>query len=181
MTRAPGQGSYEIGRSTGTCAATGRALSPGDPIVTALVEHPDAEGFSRLDFTDVAWAAGSRPEPPASLYGFWRTVVPEPNAPSGPVIDAEGLLGLFEQLAEAEDPDRVALRYLITLVLVRKRELALDRVDRSGPTPVLLVRPKGVAHREDEPMPVAEPPPEADLSAILDQLGEALQLDTDGL
>lgn len=182
MTRAAGQGSgYEIGRATGVCAASGEALSPGDAIVAALIEHPENDGFARLDFSFDAWSGGARPEPPAVLFGFWKAVVPEPNAPTGPVIDAEGLLGLFEQLAEADDPDRIALRYLIALVLVRKRELVLDRVDRSGAEPVLLVRPKGAAHREDEPTLVPEPPANVDVAAILDQLGDALQLDADGL
>jgi len=178
-----GQGSsgYEIGRCTGTCAASGVALSPGDPIVVALIEGDDGEGFARLDFAAETWNAGARPAPPARLFGSWRSTVPEPNAPTGPVIDAEGLMGMFEQLAEIdpdEHADAVALRYLITLVLVRKRELVLDRVDRDASPPELLVRPKGVAHREDEPTRVREPAPGADLSGILDQLGDALQLDT---
>ncbi|MEM7754460.1 MAG: hypothetical protein AAF297_02375 [Planctomycetota bacterium] len=182
MTRATGN--YEIGRATNTCAATGNALEPGDAIVAALVEHPESDGFMRTDFALAAWDDGARPAKPARLFGFWRTTVPEPNAKVGPVIDAEGLLGLFEQLAESDpdaDTDRIALRYLITLVLVRKRELVLDRVERTADRPVLLVRPKGVAHREDPPMEVFEPAPGTDLSPILDQLGEALNLDTDGL
>ena len=185
MTKAVGQGSYEIGRTTGRCAATDEPLSPGDPIVAALVEAQDSEGFARLDFALDAWAGGARPPASARVFGFWRTVVAEPNANKRPAIDAEGLLGLFEQLADDEvetvSPERSALRYLIALVLVRKRELVLDRVDRDGDVPVLLVRPKGVAHREDPPTRVPEPGAGVEVEPLLEQLGEALNLDTDGL
>jgi hypothetical protein len=52
MSRAPG--SFQLGRFTASCAADGRALVPGEPIVATLCDAPvgDESGheFVRRDF-----------------------------------------------------------------------------------------------------------------------------------
>jgi hypothetical protein len=175
-----GGSGYEIGRAAAVCAVTGRALGPGDPIVAALVDHPESDGFVRVDLCADAWADGQRPGPAESVFGFWRTHVPEPNAKKGLVIDATGLLDLFEQLAEAEDDTRLTLRFLVALTLVRRRELVYEGVDRSGGRPVLLVRHKGVAGREGEPMRVTEPGLDEEmLRGTLAAFGKALNLEAE--
>lgn len=130
----------EIAKPTGKCAASGVEIVPGDAYVATLVTRPGEERLERLDFALDAWSSGERPEPPLGVIGSWRTTMPEPNAAPRPLIDDDALVDLFEQLGEADDTRRLAFRYILALILIRKRLLRLEGSD--GGT--LLVRPKGV-------------------------------------
>jgi len=116
---------YEIGRFTGVCAATGEVLEPGAACVATLAEaiHEDgspAEGFVRQDFTPAAWEAGHRPE---RLFSFWRTAVPHPDAPKRLAVDEGVLIDLLTRLEGDERPTRLAFRFVVALILLRKRQL----------------------------------------------------------
>ncbi|MEM1329302.1 MAG: hypothetical protein AAGG07_01945 [Planctomycetota bacterium] len=134
---------YETGTPSGVCAHSGDALAVGSLFVASLFELEDGT-LARSDYGLNAWSDGARPAPPERLIGFWRSVVPEPNAKRSPVVAAGELMELFEQLGEADDPKRLAFRYFVCLMLVRKRSLTLeDSVTHDGDE-VLLVRPRGV-------------------------------------
>lgn len=157
-----GQGSlYEIGRSTGVCAATGRELSPGEPIVVALVEREGAEGFDRVEFGAESWDGPRRMSDGRRIFAHWKTVVNEPNSKARLLIDDESLIDMFDQLCEGageegEARSRAALRYLLALVLCRKKLLVMDgaRGERDGEPGGILVRRKG---EEGPPTFVADP------------------------
>ena len=86
MSRVPG--SFQLGRFTASCAADGRALVPGEPIVATLCDAPEGDEsgheFVRRDFAVDAWSAGSRP---AGLVCFWRTTAPEPDQKRRLLVD----------------------------------------------------------------------------------------------
>lgn len=157
-----GQGSlWEIGRSTGVCAATGRELAPGEPIVVALVEREGSEGFDRAEFGESDWRAARRLDDGRRVFAHWRTTLGEPNSKARLLIDDESLLDMFEQLCEGageegEERSRSALRYLLALVLCRKRLLVMDgaRSNGEGEPGGILVRRKG---EEGPPTFVADP------------------------
>lgn len=167
---------YEIGRIADRCSATGAPFAPGDPYVAALVESEDGEQFERRDFAPSAWDAG--PKPPR-LLAHWRGTTPTPDKVNKPVIDAPSLIALFEQLEGTEDPKRQAFRYVLALLLLRKRLLTpAGSVDASPSRPAaLLVRPKGSAP-EDPPMSVIDPAmDDATIAEITEQLRTLLRLD----
>ena len=128
---------YEVGRLGLVCEATGEALSPGAGFVACLSEGEDG-ALVRHDFSVGAWEAGSRP---AGHFAFWRGVVPTPSKSTTPVLNLESLMDLFEQLGESTDPKRQALRSIIALILIRKRQLQVVS-QRDG---VTLVRERGAA------------------------------------
>jgi hypothetical protein len=137
--------SGEIARPTGRCAATGESIEPGARYVATLVQPEGSEALERLDFGAEVWEAGARPAPSRTLFGFWRATMPEPSAKKRhPLIADDELLDLFEQIGEAADERRTAFRYVLALLLIRKRVLRYEGA-RTGPEPVILVRPKGVA------------------------------------
>lgn len=121
-----GSNPYHVSRPTRLCAATGRDIASGEQYVATLVEVPGEEELSRLDFSEEAWTAGARPQPPHMLFGFWRSVLDEDSKPERPLLEDDELLDLFEQLAETQDPKRLAFRYLLTLALIRKRLLIYE-------------------------------------------------------
>jgi hypothetical protein len=167
--------SYELGRAAQVCAHTGDPLQPGDPIVVALAEHETDDAFDRFDYSRAAWDAGARPP---RLFAWWSAEVPEPGHKPGPLVDSGALGGLFDSLADAEDPRRLAFRHMIALMLIRKRELvhAGSRPGAGDEPSVLLVRRKG----EDagaEPIEVVEPPKDPELlRAVTEQLAEIVSV-----
>ena len=129
---------YDIQRPTGQCAFTGRKLEPGEPYIAALVEFdPEAVpaaatgraaaaaalGMRRLDISIQAWDQGQRPP---RLFSFWRSIVPQPNQKKKLFVDDEVLLNLFRRLDEAVGPERQAFRFVLGLILMRKRLLRYD-------------------------------------------------------
>jgi len=176
---------YELGRPRGTCAATGEALPPGSPCVTALCEAADpAEAdagtpfglfLRRLDFALPAWESGIRPP---GLYCFWRSTMPEPGGARRLLVDDEALVDLFLRLEGDERPARVAFRFVLMLLLIRKRLLAVTdrRTEPDGTGSEgewWLVRPRGT---DGEPVRVRNPRlGDDDVREIAEQLGEVLQ------
>lgn len=132
-----GRTGYSISKPTGTCAASGRALAVGEEFVATLLER-DAS-YVREDYSVAAWEEGSRPS--GAIVGVWRSVVVADDARKRRLIAGDELMDLFEQLAETEDAGRLAFRYVLTLILIRKK-LVMYEGTRDG---VVLVRPKGVA------------------------------------
>jgi len=167
---------FDLGRRSDCCAATGTPLKPGDAVVTALFERPGDEVLDRRDYLEAAWTELPRPE---GLFAFWRGVVPDPGAPKSRLIDGASMMSIFEQLEGATEPRRIAFRYLLALVLVRRRLLTLvGSTPARGEDPtLLLVRPKGVAP-EEPPIEVVDPlMDEATIADATEQLQSILKAD----
>ncbi|MDA0818038.1 MAG: hypothetical protein O2946_10805 [Planctomycetota bacterium] len=116
---------YRIHKPQPRCASTDRPLTAGEPFYSALVRQNG--GIIRLDLAADAWQG-----PPESSLAWWRSTMPAENAkPTLAPVDA--LLDLLEQL-EGNQTD-AALRYLLALVLVRRRVLKIidaSEVDEAG-------------------------------------------------
>jgi hypothetical protein len=127
---------YDIARPTGQCAHSGRVLQPGEAYIAALVEldstasPPSAGssaanvlGFKRLDFSLEAWDQGHRPP---QLFGHWKTTVPLPNHKRKVFVDDDVLMNLLRRLADTDQPQRLAFRFVLALILMRKKLLRYD-------------------------------------------------------
>ncbi|MFM8224174.1 MAG: hypothetical protein ACKOJF_35180 [Planctomycetaceae bacterium] len=118
---------YDIRPIGRKCAATGADLVPGSVCHSVLVER---EGkLIRLDYSESGW-----PGPPRDAVGIWRGVVPPTAEPRREPLDSAVLLRCFEQLLEEGDPGREGLRYVLALILVKKRRLRIEgsRTDVDG-------------------------------------------------
>ena len=119
-----------VSRPTGVCASTGESLAMNEPAMATLCEREEDEGFDRLDYSIAAWDTGDRPD---RLFSYWRYIVPDSNKKQEIGIDDAVLADLFERLADDERPQRIAFRYILALVLLRKRKLKLvGREDAAG-------------------------------------------------
>jgi len=112
---------YEIQRSTRHCAATGRELAPGEEFYSVLV----AEGaeWKRLDYCLEAWSAA-----PSGAIACWKSQVPHPNARRMHWAPNDVMVQFFEEL-EAQ-PDRQDMRYVLALLLVRRRVMRIEETER---------------------------------------------------
>lgn len=161
---------YETGRVSERCAHSGELFNPGDAYIAALFENESGDGFERRDYRPDAW---ERMERRPRLFAHWRGVVATPEKQSKPMIDAASLLGLFEQLGESAAPKQVAFRYVLALILLRKRALA-----PAGNEPgALLVRARGAAP-EEAPVRVVDPAmDDAMVAEITEQLRVLLRME----
>ncbi|MEO0484266.1 MAG: hypothetical protein AAF138_11655 [Planctomycetota bacterium] len=146
---------YQIARADGHCAATGAELPPHAPIVVVLLEAPGDERLTRLEFAADAWDSGARPEtgPDEGVFATWRTVRPDPTAKTDPFVDAGSLMELFESLAGADDRRRRVFRYVLALLLMRKKELVYEG-QQAGE---LILRRRGPKDQEREVYRVTDP------------------------
>ncbi len=128
------QSNYDVQRPSGVCHATGHTLEPGDACYSCLVDIPaeqreagDQLGMKRLDVSDKAWGDGYRPP---HLFSFWKTQIPEANEKKKLFVDDAVLLNLLRRLEDATEPQRLAFRYVVALILMRKKLLRYDRTEK---------------------------------------------------
>lgn len=114
-----------------TCAATGAALRGGEICWSVLVER---EGrLVRMDYSAEAWNG-----PPPDAIGHWSCIVPDAAESSRPrVMDADSLFDYFQQLEESPNVVQQQYRYVLALLLLRKRRLVLEDVVDIDDRPVM--------------------------------------------
>jgi hypothetical protein len=161
-----------VSKPTGICASTGEVLLQKQQAIATLCEREEDEGFDRFDYSVDAWEKGERP---CRLFSHWRYIVPEEGKKDKISIDDTVLADLFERLADDERPSRIAFRYILALVLLRKRKLKLVGREDSENGEVWLLQHKGV---EGDPLKVKNPGiSEEEIQDLSEQLGEILQGD----
>ena len=168
---------WDIGRYSGQCAATGAPLLPGSPCIVALVEREDdlSAPLVRLDYSQSGWDSPLRPkEGPGGVIAFWRTQVAGVNEKRRGFADDQTLLDLFDRLGSDERPHRVRFRFVLMLLLVRKRLLRVTATQSEQGTETWMVLARGAAEGE-LPTPVVNPKlDEAATREVTEQLGEVL-------
>jgi len=166
---------YNIGTSTRTCHVCGREFGVGDAYYSAVVEAaPESEEmFVRWDFCPDCWT------PDADAYfSFWKTRVPEPppDRTSGPrLVDQTRLMQMFEHLSEADQDQARRFRYVLALVLMRKKRLRLvsSRRVAVGRREELTLRETGTERRHVIACPVLS---EDEIRSVTDRLGDILDM-----
>ena len=114
---------YEIHRCTRRCAATNRELAEGETVYS-LVRLEGAE-LKREDFSAEAWTG-----PPEDALGWWRSRIPTRSETKARLAPNDVLLKLFRDLEDM--PDKQDMRYVLALLLVRRRILRMDEVDQAA-------------------------------------------------
>jgi len=119
---------YNIAKTTGQCCSCEQQLLPGSEIVTTIWES-DEEDFQRKDFCAACWDA-QRPEDGRGPFGVWRGRVPDAKEKKKLFVDDELLINFFERLDGTDDAGRVNFRFVLALILMRKKLLVYDRSDK---------------------------------------------------
>jgi hypothetical protein len=114
---------YEVQRCTRRCAATDRELQPGEAFYSTLT----AEGAQvvRHDYSQEAWQG-----PPEGVLGWWKSHMPERNAKKLHWAPNDVMLELLETL-EAQ-PDKTDMRYVLALLLIRRRVVRLEETEKDA-------------------------------------------------
>ena len=114
---------YEVQRSARHCTTSGREFSPGEEFFSVLM----AEGaeLRRYDYAVEAWQG-----PPAGAIGWWKSQAAQ-NTKRPQWAPNDVLLQCFDELAD--QPARQDMRYVLALLLVRRRVMRLEE-DQPPPT-----------------------------------------------
>ena len=118
------------------CAECERVFEEGEAMFSVL--RFSGEGLFREDHCDACFRA-RREEDGAEDLIWWRTRR-RAEVRRGLAVDFEAVQGLFIALEGREEEPLQELRYLLCLLLMRKRRLKLVRVRRSAAGEAMLVR-----------------------------------------
>ena len=129
---------YNISKTARECCSCQEPLAPGQPIVATICES--AEEFERKDYCPDCWEAGraaaggqgGQDGRAAEPIAVWRTRVPTPKQKKRLFVDDELLVNFFERLDGTEEPARIHFRFVLALVLMRKKLLVYDRSDKDA-------------------------------------------------
>lgn len=140
--------------------------------MATLVERLGHPLLERMDFSLEAWARGARPTSPLRLFGVWRATMLPPDAKKQTLLSDPELLELFEELGGAIEPRQQAFRYLLALLLVRRRVLKMVGSDAGR----LLVQPKALANAPEGATIEVKDPGLTDeaIAQAIEQLGQVV-------
>ncbi len=159
----PGQ--YDVGRPGGVCSVCQEPLPPGTKIMASLRETP--VGFARLDISMGCWDKVDR----TGLLAFWKTSVPSPEAKKKVFVDDAVLCELFERLKDTTEPAKLNFRFVLGLILMRKRMLVYESSREEDGRDLWTVRLRG----KDLMMDLLNPRlDEQQVAEVSQQLGEIL-------
>jgi hypothetical protein len=167
---------WNVGKTAARCASCGAELAPGTPCWAALcdglpVKRPAETGtsskksdkgdkkkdqaeapspFVRVDFCEVCWGAGKRPEQVSAealgvasadaasklvMFSFWKTIVPLPQQKKKLLVDDSVLMDVFGRMEGRTEPQEVRFRFVLALILMRKRLLKYEATEEAGAVP----------------------------------------------
>ena len=122
--------------------------------------------MKRCDYSVEAWQG-----PPAQAVGWWKAQVPDRNATRRRWAPNDIMLQFFDDLAE--QPERQDMRYVLSLLLVRRRVMRLEEnaKDEEGREVLVLYCPRrDTTYR----VPTVAPDPQR-VEQIQEELARLLQ------
>lgn len=158
---------WEINRPLGVCSGSGRKIEYGEDYFGALVETE--QGLERRDFSPEFWQQAK-----PGVFCFWKSRLSAPGQKKELFVDDEMLMAFFGRLAGETDPDKVSFRFVLALVLMRKRRLKYEGTKMEDGREVWQLRVAG----EKEIVDVANPHlDEEKIEQLSSQIGQILQTD----
>ncbi len=109
---------WEIKPRGRKCTRTSHPFRDGEPIYTLLFQ--EGAGFRREDISEAAWA--NLPAKPAP-FSFWRSAYKEPEPPAPEALPKETGENLLRRLLREDRPEDTSTRYILALMLERKKVL----------------------------------------------------------
>ncbi len=133
---------YQIQPNTRCCAISGEALEPGERYYTVLFD--EGQRWVRKDYSVKNWEG-----PPEGAFSFWLGRVPESSQTKKPPIDEALLLDCFHRLEGNSEPQKVNFRYVLSLLLMRRKRLKFEDVrNEKGQETLILTLNRGKGRYE---------------------------------
>jgi hypothetical protein len=124
---------WEIKARSDHCSRTQEKFQNGETIYTLLFR--DGAGFRREDVSEKAWQA-IRAE--ATPFSFWKSKYQAPPPPAPEPLPKESVEELLRRLIQEDCPEYINARYVLAVMLERKRTLKQVDTQESGPERILI-------------------------------------------
>ena len=124
---------WNVAKTAGVCSVSGRQLEESEEFYCALFDTP--EGFERRDFAAEHWTG-----PPEEAYCFWKSKIPPKEKKKQTFVDDEVLVQFFQRLSDEKDSVKENFRFVLALILMRKRILKYEATIRDGADEVWRMR-----------------------------------------
>jgi hypothetical protein len=158
---------YQIHGPARVCAITGRELRPGERMFSVL--RDEAGQFVRTDYAADAW-----PGSPVGTVAWWAGRVPDAGRPAKPSINDDLLVDCFEHLAGTTDPARQKFRYVVALLLMRRKRFRFEDAKKREDAETLVVRDSRSGRRHE----IADPQlTEPEMETVRDEVFRVLGWD----
>jgi hypothetical protein len=158
---------WEINRPLGQCCGSGKKIKYGEEYFGALVETQ--QGLQRRDFCVDYW---EREKP--SVFCFWKSRLPHPDQKKQIFVDDQMLMAFFERLAEETEQEKINFRFVLALVLMRKRRLKYDSSRTQDGKEIWCLRIVGDKQTVEVVNPHLD---EEQIKQLSSQIGQILQTD----
>ncbi len=114
---------WKIRSTHARCEVSGEPFLDGDAFYTCIFDDPDSDGFLRRDYSVAAWNKVRKKLDPAP-FSFWKSTY---KAPVKAVEDERtadtSVEGMLRRFIEEDDPRTENARYILALMLERKKTL----------------------------------------------------------
>lgn len=155
---------FQLQAPARTCSATGRELIPGERMYSVLLD--EAGRFVRHDYAAEGWKA-----PPAEAIAWWAGRVPQAGRPAKPTINDDLLVDCFDHLTDTSEPARLNFRYVVALLLMRRKRFKFEDAKKVGDREVLIVRDARNGKRHEVPDPQLS---DVEMDAVQDEVFRVL-------
>lgn len=156
---------FSLARPRGHCAATNEPIAPEEPFIAALRETP--AGFERLDIKVSAWESFDRTD----IVAYWKMSMPKAEAKKRLLVDDNVLCDLLERLQGVESIEKQCFRFVLALILMRKRLVIYENTRVDDGKEIWTMRLKG----KEQSFELIDPKPtDEQIAAVKDQLGQIL-------
>ena len=147
---------------------TDKEFKPEETFYSVLIA--DGAEIVRRDFSESAWEG-----PPEGTVGWWQSRMPSANSKKIGWAPNDVMLEFFQELDGK--PEKEDLRYVLTLLLIRRRVMRLEETEQHEGREQLVI----YCNRQEQTyrVPVVYPDP-ARTQEIQDELATLLLANTDG-
>ncbi len=158
---------WVIDKPLGNCSGTGRAIEPEEEYYATLVQTE--QGLTRRDFCADYWA-----EHKPDVYCYWKTKLPSPDQKKNIFVDDDMLMTFFERLGSETEQEKINFRFVLALVLMRKRRLKYDSSRADDGRDIWRLRVTGTQDYVEVVNPNLE---ESQVAQLTSQIGQILQVE----
>lgn len=121
---------FEVQRCTRRCHASDRELKPDEPFYSVLIS--EGAEVVRRDYGEDAWEG-----PPEEALGWWKSQMPSADGSKVNWAPNDVMLHYFQQLEAS--PEKADTRYVLSLLMVRRKILRLEDSEADSQGRELLV------------------------------------------
>src|SRR5439155_11164907 len=140
-------------------------IGPGEKFMAAVRET--SAGLERIDVAPEHWESFDK----SNLLAFWQATMPQHQAKKQVFVDDTVLSELFERLADATEPAKLNFRFVLGLILMRKRILVYESTKTQEGQELWTMRFRGQQETLDMLNPKLD---EQQVAEVSTQLGEIL-------